>query len=223
MTASDSDLVDEFDDLEDNEEYQSFTERPIYLWLVLFVILGLILGSVSTAILLYTRNSEPGEHSADAGFLRDMSTHHAQAVEMAGIVYQRTEDPEIRTLAYDILTSQQAQIGIMSGWLNAWDLPSSGLDLPMTWMGHGMTGLMPGMATDEEIASLSTLPLSEMDREFLRLMIAHHEGGVDMAAAAVTLAGEKRVRELAQGFVTTQQSEILYMQQLLAARNPISA
>ena len=65
-------------------------------------------------------------YSADAGFARDMTDHHAQAVEMALIAYQRTEDEAVRLLAYDIATSQQAQIGMMAGWLEpaAFSIPS---------------------------------------------------------------------------------------------------
>lgn len=59
----------------------------------------------------------PGDASADAGFARDMATHHAQAVEMAMIVHSRTDDPEVATLAMDIALTQQSQIGIMRTWL----------------------------------------------------------------------------------------------------------
>jgi uncharacterized protein (DUF305 family) len=147
----------------------------------LLVIAGasVLLAIVTAAVvgwLFLSRDGDPGDNSVDAGFARDMSTHHAQAVEMAGIVYRRTEDQAIRTLAYDILTTQQAQIGMMGGWLALWDLPSGGEELPMSWMGHGMSGPMIGMATDEEVASLETLPPAEMDRTFLQLMIGHHKG-----------------------------------------------
>ena len=62
----------------------------------------------------------PAENSADVGFARDMSDHHIQAVQMASLLYDRTEDEEMRILAYDILTTQQGQIGIMGGYLDAW-------------------------------------------------------------------------------------------------------
>src|SRR5690606_19988556 len=38
----------------------------------------------------------PGNTSAEAGFSRDMQTHHLQAVEMSLIVRDRTEDDAIR-------------------------------------------------------------------------------------------------------------------------------
>lgn len=185
-------------------------------WLIP-IVLAAIVGALAAGLVL--QDSDPGDRSADAGFSRDMTTHHAQAVQMAGIVYARTDDPEIRYLAYDILTTQQAQIGMLGAWLDIWELSPTSLELPMTWMGHGMDGPMPGMASDEEVRALETLPVSEMDREFLRLMILHHEGGVDMAEAGVRLAGEDRVRSLAQLIVDSQQSEIVTMQRMLDARS----
>jgi uncharacterized protein (DUF305 family) len=158
----------------------------------------------------------PSDDSAEAGFVRDMQVHHAQAVQMAGIAYRRTENEEIRTLAYDILTTQQAQIGVMMGWLAAWDLPQGGDEPAMAWMGH--EGPMPGLATDEEIGRLESLPPAEMDRLFLELMIRHHEGGLAMARAAVERADVSYVEDLATGIVNSQQAEIANMQALLAAR-----
>lgn len=72
---------------------------------------------------LLLRSDTPGDASAEAGFARDMSMHHAQAVEMALIAQERTDDPEIRILATDIILTQQGQIGQMRGWLDAWGLP----------------------------------------------------------------------------------------------------
>jgi uncharacterized protein (DUF305 family) len=145
-----------------------------------------------------------------------MSTHHEQAVEMSSIVYLRTEDEAIRSLAYDILTTQQAQIGMMGGWLGLWDLPAGSEDPPMTWMGH--SGPMPGMATEEEVASLKSLPPADMDREFLRLMIAHHKGATDMANYASQNAEEELVRTVARSMAETQSFEINTMEQMLTER-----
>ncbi|MFI6640110.1 DUF305 domain-containing protein [Streptomyces sp. NPDC050504] len=80
----------------------------------------------------------PGEASADAGFARDMSDHHQQAVEMSFIVRDRTRDEEVRRLAYDIANTQANQRGMMLGWLDLWGLPKVSMSgAPMAWMGSG--------------------------------------------------------------------------------------
>lgn len=66
--------------------------------------------------------SAPAEDSADVGFARDMSIHHQQAVEMAFIVRDRTDDEDVRRLAYDIINTQANQRGMMLGWLETWGL-----------------------------------------------------------------------------------------------------
>lgn len=100
----------------------------------------------------------PADNSAEAGFARDMIVHHDQGVEMARLIYDNTDDPAMRLLAFDMLTTQQAQMGQMQGWLNIWGLPYAPTDPPMAWMG-GMEGI-EGMA---EPVDGSTPEMHEMD------------------------------------------------------------
>lgn len=188
-----------------------------------FALLALAIGFV------VGRPGDPLDTSADAGFLRDMSTHHDQAVDMSLLVYDRSDDPAIQTLAYDIARTQQSQIGRMEGWLVQWDLSRRSSQPPMTWMAgheHGetavpeteSTGLMPGMATDEQLGELREAEGVEAEIIFLELMIPHHEGGVRMAEAAAELANEDYVVDLATGMAESQEAEIRYLEELLAER-----
>ena len=169
----------------------------------------------------------PASTSADAGFLRDMQTHHAQAVEMAMLMRDRTDDPDLRAIAYDIATAQSQQSGVMYGWLQQWGLDQYGI--PMVWMqgidghdGHATTGtevqVMAGMATRAQLAELTAADGVDAERIFLQLMIAHHQGGVEMAEAAVQLATQPIVRDLAAKMISVQTVEIEAMEQLLAQR-----
>ncbi|HET9021623.1 MAG TPA: DUF305 domain-containing protein, partial [Ornithinibacter sp.] len=80
----------------------------------------MLVGVLGTLWVVQARSSAPAEFGADAGFARDMQTHHAQAVEMAFLIRDRSGDEELRTVAYDIITSQQQQAGQMYGWLVQW-------------------------------------------------------------------------------------------------------
>lgn len=190
------------------------------------------------------RSPVPAEGSADVGFARDMQAHHAQAVEMALLVRERTDDPELRQVALDIELTQQQQQGQMYGWLAVWDLPQASSAPPMAWAtGHGHddgtgggagsdggaadtadtadeldTGAvpMPGMATAAQIADLQAADGVQADRLFLELMIDHHEGGVAMARSALELAEQPAVRRLAQAVVDSQTAEIAVLEALLA-------
>ena len=77
---------------------------------------------------------------------------------------------------------------------------------------------MPGLATDAELAQLRSLTGVDAEKLFLKLMIAHHNGGIDMAEAVLARTTNKTVSSLARGMVKAQQSEVDYMEGLLAKR-----
>jgi uncharacterized protein (DUF305 family) len=154
----------------------------------------------------------------DVGFAQDMKVHHAQAVAMSAAVHDGSQDPEVVALALDILTTQQAQIGMMSAWLEQWGQTQAASGPTMSWMGGGHSGPMPGMASADELASLQTLPAGALEEQFLRLMIRHHAGALPMAAAAIEQGGHQPLVRLAGTMLDGQQAEIDLMQDMLAAR-----
>lgn len=191
--------------------------RPVWQIVSAVGLVALLLG----ALLGYAvrGSGTPAADSADVGFARDMSIHHEQAVQMATLIMERTEDEAIRSLAFDILTTQQGQIGIMSGWLDAWDQAWTSTGPRMAWMGMPMQGLMPGMATAEQMSALRNAEGTAADILFLQLMIPHHLGGVAMAEAAAETASREPVRRLAQSMVEAQSLEVDYMQSLLQQKS----
>jgi uncharacterized protein (DUF305 family) len=170
------------------------------------------------ALWLYLTNAEPGDGSAEAGFARDMSVHHAQAVEMAEIVRDKTESAEVRLMAADMALTQQGQIGRMQGWLDAWELSATGAEPAMSWMGHPTEGRMPGMASPEEIERLRNAPPEEAEVMFFRLMIPHHQAAVPMAEAVMEETDRPEVENLAGAIAASQQGEIEVMKDMLEER-----
>ena len=188
----------------------SFNKRELLSMIALLIaaaLLGFWLGK--------GQSSAPGEDSAEVGFARDMMMHHAQAVDMATILRDRTADPEMRQLALDIMLTQQAQIGQMQGWLTVWGYPIASTDPAMAWMGMPTIGIMPGMATPQELNQLRNLEGVEADGVFLQLMILHHRGGVLMGQAALERVFRPEVYALAKSIIDAQASEITAMQGLL--------
>jgi len=189
-------------------------------------LIGLAVAVVAAALLGYAggwltpKLTHPGDTSVEAGFARDMSSHHAQAVEMGMLAHEKSTNPEVRLLGADIALTQQAQIGMMQTWLRDWNLGPTGSQPRMAWMPDGggtiRDGLMPGMATEAEMAQLRAATGNDFDLLFLRLMRQHHLGGIHMAQAADDLAGDGDVRWLAGTMVTGQQREITDIQNLLA-------
>ena len=199
---------------------------PRALRVVLAVVSALALLAAGAGLAVATglgADRPPGERSVDAGFARDMSTHHTQATEMAQVVRDNGADPTVRLTAFDIETQQISQIGQMRGWLQTWGLTGQSAVPAMAWMaggGHGMQPgeLMPGMATTAELAKLRPLTGRALDVYFLQLMIRHHHGGLEMAQDAATHASEPYVRDLATKIAQAQQAEVVTMEQLLRER-----
>ncbi|MFI5482867.1 DUF305 domain-containing protein [Streptomyces rubiginosohelvolus] len=179
----------------------------------------------------------PASDSADAGFARDMAVHHQQAVEMSFIVRDRTEDEDVRRLAYDIANTQANQRGMLLGWLDLWGLPkvAGGDRPPMAWMGggegdgehehgghqpdRGSDGvLMAGMASRAELERLARLDGKQAEVFYLQLMTDHHKGGVAMAEACASRCAVPVEQRLAQGMVEGQQSELGLMRDMLTER-----
>lgn len=205
----------------------------ILLALVAIVVVGAVAFSVGRLSTL--QNPTPTTDSAEAGFSRDMQTHHNQGVELAFIIRDLTDDPDVRLLAYDIATTQAGQSGRMSGWLDAWGLPAGSSEPEMTWMtrptlegeghnhgsgddAHAAGEPMPGLATPEQIAELKTLTGVAAERMFLELMIAHHHGAIEMAEAVLDRSTNTTVRTFATGVVKAQESEIDLMESMLEER-----
>jgi uncharacterized protein (DUF305 family) len=181
------------------------------------LVVGLLLG---TAIgLLYRPLTEPKDNSVEAGFLRDMSTHHAQAVEMSMIAHANSTNQAVVTLAGDIALTQQGQINYMQAWLRNWHLSPTSTKTPMQWMpggtGEVVNGLMPGMATPPELDSLRKATGKQLDIQFLQLMRQHHLGGIHMAQEAIDLSKNKDVDWLAGTMVASQQGEITVINDML--------
>ncbi|MGI5248134.1 DUF305 domain-containing protein [Actinacidiphila glaucinigra] len=185
-----------------------------------------VLAALAFTLLTARPNSggTPGTDSPDAGFARDMAIHHQQAVEMSLIVRDRTDDEDVRRLAYDVINTQANQRGMLLGWLDVWRLPKSSSQPPMGWMGHDMAysphdgSLMPGMATNADLRRLGAAHGRAAAVLYLQLLTAHHKGGVEMAAAAADLARTDQVRRLAAGMVEGQEAEIRLMAGMLATR-----
>jgi uncharacterized protein (DUF305 family) len=180
---------------------------------LLLAVASVLVGGVALALLFASQ--PPSNDSAEAGFARDMIVHHAQAVQMAEIIRDKTKSDSMRLLVSDISLTQQAQIGIMQGWLGVWGLPITGSEPAMAWMGHPTDGLMPGMATPDELDSLYKLPPERADVLFLRLMISHHQAAIPMAKAILKRTDEPEVRQLATSIIASQRAEIENMKAMV--------
>jgi len=154
-------------------------------------------------------------NDADVTFAQDMIPHHQQAVVMAEMAAAQAESEEVRQLAADIQAAQGPEIDTMSGWLESWgeDVPEdmSGMDA-----GMGM-GDMPGMMTAQQMDELMSASGAAFDQMFLTMMIAHHEGAIEMARTEQAEGENPDAVDLAAQIEAQQTAEIATMRDLLGS------
>ena len=121
--------------------------------------------------------------ASDAQFMRGMIPHHQQALEMSRLAPDRTNFPELLEIAGKIEAAQGDEIAFMEQWLTS---RGESIDQSHAHTGHHT---MKGMATEAQLASLAAASGVEFDRQFLSLMIAHHEGAIDMVEALMEQPG----------------------------------
>ncbi len=161
------------------------------------------------AIALSDTSYAPG----DVAFMQGMIVHHQQAVEMAALVEDRTNNEAIVKTAERIAAGQKDEMEFMRTWLEDRGLPAS-----MEGMGHAHH-TMKGMATPAQMAELRAASGTAFDRLFLQLMTAHHQGAVDMVEELHRLPGtayDPVMFEFTNEVVSDQQSEIERMNAVAA-------
>lgn len=141
--------------------------------------------------------------AGDVMFAQMMIPHHQQAIEMADIALAKTSaSQQVRDLATEIKAAQDPEITTMEGWLQDWGVSGA----PAT-MNHGSGGMM----TKSEMDALQAAEGAEFDRQWVSLMIKHHEGAVTMAEQVLTTTQNPEVKALAEAVVKTQTEEIARM------------
>jgi uncharacterized protein (DUF305 family) len=161
--------------------------------------------------LIGTRQAPVATGAVDQGFLFDMSDHHDQAVQMALCTVGRVQDETVQKMAAEILVFQNRELARMASLLELMQVerpPTEGRT-SMGWMGMPVpVDQMPGMASPADLDALCKATGSDLDKKFLTLMRAHHQGGVHMAEAAAADAANPSVRKLAEVMAHNQRIEV---------------
>ena len=150
--------------------------------------------------------------ASDAQFMRDMIPHHQQALEISRLAPDRTNSPQLLEIAGKIEAAQGDEIAFMEQWLTS---RGESIDQSHAHTGHHAT---KGMATEAQMASLAAASGVEFDRQFLSLMIAHHEGAIDMVEALMEQPGsayDPTLFEFTTDVINDQSKEIELMHGLL--------
>ena len=139
----------------------------------------------------------------DRAFIDAMVPHHQSAIEMAEAAKEAgLSQPELITVANDIVDSQQAEIDEMLSWRKDW-FGSSEID-PEGASELGLSDEAMGM----EHGTAEIEGADDVDQAFAAAMIPHHEGAIRMAELALERGQHEEIRKLAEEIISAQQREI---------------
>jgi uncharacterized protein (DUF305 family) len=155
----------------------------------------------------------PADADYDLRFIDGMLMHHQGAVNMAEEALSKSQRPEIKKLAQNIITAQNREISQMKEWRTAW-YPKAD-STPMAY--HSQMGHMMAMTDEQKQGMMMSMDLgtgdAEFDLRFINAMIPHHEGALVMAKDALSKSQRPETKKLAQDILTSQQQEIEQMNQ----------
>ncbi len=158
---------------------------------------------------------------ADVRFMTGMISHHAQALQMAGLAPTHGVGPSVGTLTARTINAQRDEITAMQQWLRdrgqpVPEVPSEGVDSTARVPDYGM--LMPGMLTPQQMQELDAARGPDFDRLFLAYMIQHHGGAVTMVHDLFATDGaalDEAVFKIASDIQADQTTEIARMERML--------
>lgn len=155
-------------------------------------------------------DSKSGGNGTDRAFASDMAIHHESAIEMAKIAQDRGESTFVKELADDIIKTQTEEIKVFSR-------EDEGLDTAGIKVGSlGVAEHMKGM--DGEPATLKRA--DPFDAAFLKMMIPHHEGAIEMAKAEIAKGADRELKAIASDIIGVQTREIAEMRKHLGDDAP---
>lgn len=164
-------------------------------------------------------------NDSDLQFAQGMIPHHQQAVEMAQMAETHASSSVVKSLASDIEAAQGPEIDAMRQWLEDWgqDLRSDAVgdddmgDMDMSDGSQMDTGDMPGMMSDDDMRQLEDAEGADWDQMFLTMMIAHHEGAIEMARSEQAHGENPDAVALARKVESSQSAEIATMKDMLTS------
>ncbi len=154
----------------------------------------------------------PADAQYDLRFIDAMTPHHQGAVKMAQDALNKSQRPEIKKLARNMIADQNREVKQLKQWRQAWYPKASAPVAYDAQMGHTMAmsqTQMQGMMMNGDLGAAD----AQYDLRFINMMLPHHEGAVVMAQDALKKSQRPEVKRLAQSIVTSQQREINEMKQ----------
>jgi uncharacterized protein (DUF305 family) len=154
----------------------------------------------------------------DVTFATEMIPHHAQALLMVDMAASRDASPRFSSLLDQIRAAQTPEIEQMTDWLEDWDQPVPDTGREHGDMGHDSGGAgtgLDGMMDPEQLDELAGMSGTGFEQMWLRMMIEHHEGAIELAEVEIADGEFADSITLAENIRDAQTAEIETMESML--------
>lgn len=141
----------------------------------------------------------------DQAYMRRMTAHHAQGIELARLAAEKAQDEHLRTVGRLMIAAQKGEIAVFDQWWRSW------FDGPLPAATPEDHATMPGMVPPERLEQLRNASGAEFDALFVPLMTGHHQGAIAMADEAMHRADDIRLRLMSNAIRHAQRGEIEMM------------
>ena len=146
----------------------------------------------------------------DYDFANTMVVHHQSAIDMAKDVLTKGNNTDVKKMAQNIITAQEAEIAQFKTILANYKMPEMKKE---TGEAHNeLAEIMAKMETD-----MKAIPMSgNADKDFLMMMIPHHKSAVTMGEDELSHGKNLELKKIAQKIMEDQNKEIKEFEGLLS-------
>ncbi|MDQ3016203.1 MAG: DUF305 domain-containing protein [Bacteroidota bacterium] len=138
----------------------------------------------------------------DQDFANMMIMHHQSAIDMSEVVLTSGTDPQVKSMAQNIINTQKLEIVQMQEFAGKHKMNPAKMEHGE--MHNELAEIMKKMETTMMSMQMSGNP----DKDFLMMMIPHHESAVTMAESEIEHGKEFELKKLAQKIISDQNKEI---------------
>lgn len=138
----------------------------------------------------------------DLDFANMMMMHHQGAIDMSEVEIAKGTDAQMKTMAQNIITAQQAEIEQMQQFVKNYKMLEAKKE----------NGEMHNELSETMKAMMDKMNGMQMtgntDKYFVMMMIPHHESAVAMAEDELSHGKQPELKTMAQKMITDQNKEV---------------
>jgi uncharacterized protein (DUF305 family) len=138
----------------------------------------------------------------DQSFIQAMIPHHLEAIQTSKVILDTSKDQELKSFANQVIIDQTKEVESMKTWFKTItfrEYMDDGSYMPMMKSMMNKTG-------------------PEQDQEYMKGMIFHHNGAIDMAKKVLPLSKSQDVKTLANNIILNQAKEVKTLEDLLKSK-----